>query len=511
MKQSENETVPSSEAHTQQQPQKEESAEGVFRHGGHFVRKYHLRILGISALMLVPVFWHRTVVAGDLGSHLYNVWLAQLIRHGQAPGLWLAKRWNNVLFDYLVYFFGHFFSLAVASKIVVSISILIFFWGAFALACAAARRAPWLLVPCFAMVCYGYTYQMGFMNYYLSLGLGFWGVAIIWRGKGWERLLPLVFAPLIVLANPLGLAWMLGAGGYIVATERIPTRYHFLLIVGAVAVLAGAHWRFWHSEVVEVQPKPVYYFNGTDQFLLFGDRYEIPQILFCVFTAVVLGLDFVARRRSGRGMEGYAIPLQFYFILLVAAELLPEGIRFASQPVALAILTERLSSVTAVILCCILAAMAPKKWHLAGFGAIAAIFFGFLYQDTAKAARMETQLEKLVRTIPPNQRVLGTIPQFPGARVLIQHMLDRACIGYCFSYGNYEAASQQFWVRASEGNPYLMTYFGDTSDMEDGVYEVKPTDLPAWQVTECDDSTLELCIRPLRAGQLNDDTADLPE
>ena len=70
--------------------------------------------------------------------------------------------------------------------------------------------------------------------------------------------------------------------------------------------------------------------------------------------------------------------------------------------------------------------------------------------------------------------MLGSIQPFPGSRILIQHMLDRACIGYCFSYGNYEAASQQFYVRANEGNPYLMTYFGDTSDMEDGAYEVQP-------------------------------------
>ena len=67
-----------------------------------FVRYYALRILLISAAVLAPVFWHRTIAAGDLGSHLYNAWLAQLIRHGYAPGLWLAPRWNNVLFDLLL-------------------------------------------------------------------------------------------------------------------------------------------------------------------------------------------------------------------------------------------------------------------------------------------------------------------------------------------------------------------------------------------------------------------------
>jgi hypothetical protein len=484
---------------------------GVFLEFAAFIRRYVGRILGISALVLVPCFWHRTIVASDLGSHVYNAWLAQLVHHGQAPGLWLDSRWNNVLFDYLLDFLGRFFSLAIAEKISVSFSVLVFFWGVFAFVCAATRRAPWFLVPCIAMVSYGYTFHMGFLNYYLSLGLGFWGVAIFWRGRGWERLVPLLFAPVILLANPLGLAWMVAASAYVLAAERIPRRYQFLLMLGAVALLGVAHWHFWHANVIEEQRRNAFYFNGTDQFLLFGTRYWIPQILFGICAVGALVFDLFSRRDRKNGLAVYSIPLQFYVILIFAAGLLPEGIRFANQPVALAILTERLSTVTAAILCCLLGVMVPRKWHLVAFVAIAAIFFGFLYQDTGKLDRMEAQLETLVRTIPANQRVLGTIQPFSGSRILIQHMLDRACIGYCFSYGNYEAASQQFRVRANQGNPYLMTYFEDTSDMEDGAYEVTPEDLPAWQVYQCIESGADLCIAPLRAGQMNDELGVHPD
>lgn len=487
------------------------SGAGVFREFGAFFKLHIWKLFGISAVVLVPCFWHRTIVAGDLGSHVYNIWLAQLVRRGQAPGLWLASRWNNVLFDYMVIFLGRMFSLAVAEKIVVSISVLVFFWGTFAFVSAAARSAPWFLVPCIAMVSYGYTFHMGFSNYYLSLGMGFWGVAIFWRGKGWERVVPFLFAPLIILANPLGFAWLAGAAAYIFVSENIPRRYHFVLLLGAIALLGAAHWHFWHAYIHEEQRLPAYFFNGTDQFLLFGGRYTIPQVLVGVLAAIALGFDFFSRWRDNRGFAGYGVPFQFYLILIFAAGLLPEGMRFPNQPVALAILTERLSSVTAVALCALLGLMIPRKWHLIGLAAIAAVFFLFLYQDTGKMDRMEAQLEKLVRTIPPNQRVLGTIEPFPGSRILIQHMLDRACIGYCFSYGNYEAASQQFYVRASEGNPYLMTYFGDTSDMEDGSYEVKPEDLPAWQVYQCSESGEEMCITPLRAGQSNDDAGEHPD
>src|ERR1700723_1597553 len=204
LKQSEDETILHGNSIEEPGHIEGQTGPGVFSLGAAFARRYARQLLGISALVLAPCFWHRTIVASDLGSHVYNAWLTQLIRQGQAPGLWLATRWDNVLFDCLLDFFGRFFSLGMAEKISVSLSGLVFFWGVFAFVCAAARRAPWFLIPCIAMVSYGYTFHMGFLNYYISLGLGFWGVAIFWRGRGWERIVPILLVPIIMLANPLG-------------------------------------------------------------------------------------------------------------------------------------------------------------------------------------------------------------------------------------------------------------------------------------------------------------------
>src|SRR5689334_12694436 len=54
----------------------------------------------VSALLLIPCFWHSHIQAGDLGSHVYNAWLAQLAENGQAPGIVVVRQWNNVLFDF---------------------------------------------------------------------------------------------------------------------------------------------------------------------------------------------------------------------------------------------------------------------------------------------------------------------------------------------------------------------------------------------------------------------------
>jgi len=58
--------------------------------------QFKLRIFVLSALLAVPCFWHRRIEAGDLASHVYNAWLGQLIEKGQAPGLYLVSRWDNV-------------------------------------------------------------------------------------------------------------------------------------------------------------------------------------------------------------------------------------------------------------------------------------------------------------------------------------------------------------------------------------------------------------------------------
>jgi hypothetical protein len=47
--------------------------------------------------------------------------------------------------------------------------------------------------------------------------------------------------------------------------------------------------------------------------------------------------------------------------------------------------------------------------------------------------------------------------------------------------------------------------------MEDGSYEMQPEDLPAYQVYQCSADQKQLCIRPLEAGEMNDDLGIHPD
>ena len=469
-----------------------------------FARENYGKILVVSLLVLAPCFWHRRIEAGDLGSHLYNAWLAQLIERGQVYGLTIVPRCTNVLFDYILSGLGSHFSMHTVEKIAVPVAVIIFFWGAFSFVSAATRRLPWHVVPLIAMVAYGWTFEMGFFNYYISLGISFFGVALAWRGKGLEQLLALALVPILLLAHPLGLAWMVAAGVYVAVAEAITRRYQILWLLLAVSALFLTHLYLQHHFILDMQERPFYFFTGADQFVLFGPRCKVVQAGFLIFVLVVILVDVMRRRRERELWNSYRIPVELYTIIALSVVWLPDGILFHGHPTALALLTERLTSVSAVLLCCMVGAVWLRRWHWLAGGTLAAVFFTFLYQDTAKLNRMEAQAEQLVRSLPPNQRVLATIKPLPGSRVLNQHMIDRACIGYCFSYGNYEPTSGMFRVQALAGNPYAMTDFDAVGDMEDGVYELKAEDLPAYQVYQCSADRTRLCIRPLEEGEEND-------
>jgi hypothetical protein len=472
-----------------------------------FTREHWRRILAISALGLVPCYWHRRIEASDLGSHVYNAWLAQLIRHGQAPGLWIAHQWTNVLFDLLLSFFGTVFGLGtrfhIAEKISVSFCVLIFFWGTFALVSAATRRAPWFLTPVIALVTYGYTFRMGFFNYYLAIGLSFFALAIFWRGRGWERLIALAIAPPVLLAHVVGFIWLIGAAIYVGLAKMLRWRRQFLLLVPAAGALFAAHYYFWRHFVVEAAPESPLWYSGADQLMLFGDRYWICVGALIAFVVISLAIDLGRRWREPGFGPDFSVPLQLYVIALLAVPLLPRGIDFPHR-VPIALLTDRLTSVSVVLICCLLGAMRPSRWHLAASAAIAIVFFAFVYQDTATVNRMEAQAERLVRTLPRNSRVMATIDPPDESRILIQHIIDRACIGHCFSYGNYEPSTGVFRVRSTSGNPYVLNDYHRAIDMEDGDYSVERQDLPVYQVFQCDATGTQLCIRPLAAGEDND-------
>jgi len=467
-----------------------------------FVQEHAFRVILISAGILIPCFWHRHIEAGDLASHTYNAWLAELIAKGQAPGLWIARQWNNVLCDLAMSDLGNLVGLRVAEKIVVASAVLIFFWGAFALMSAATRRVPWFVLPCLAIFTYGWTFEMGFLNYYVALGFAFWGLALIWQGERWELAWVAPLAVLSWLAHPLGTVLLISVGAYLAITRVRPRFQVYVTAAAAVALLLVPSYLAAHYPV-RWSNTPARYFNGGDQLFLYGSRYQTLGFCLLGLVAAFLITDIIVRWRTGKLLSSIGVPLQLYGLSLLAAWSLPSGIRLPQYPAPLNLLAERFTTVCAIFACCLIAALRPKKWHLVGLSLIAVIFFSFLYQDTGKVDQMESEVEHLVSGLPAGQRVISTIWTFPNSRIFIMHIVDRAAIGHVLSYGNYEPATQQFRVRAQPGNRIVIADFAAGDAIQTGQYTVRPQDLPLVQIYQCDLSLTRLCMRDLAAGERN--------
>ncbi|HYL63773.1 MAG TPA: hypothetical protein VE077_14230, partial [Candidatus Methylomirabilis sp.] len=197
----------------------ETTASSAMASAHQFVRARWARVLSISAAVLLPCLWQRHIQGGDYASHIYNAWLAQLIRAGKAPGLYIVHQWNNILVDLALDRVSSLLGFAAAEKIVACVCVLIFFWGAFALITAATRRPPWVLAPAVAMVAYGWTFQLGFMNYYLAIGLAGFALAIFWRARGADWFYGAVVALIVLVAHPMVFVWLVAAACYVKISE----------------------------------------------------------------------------------------------------------------------------------------------------------------------------------------------------------------------------------------------------------------------------------------------------
>jgi hypothetical protein len=130
--------------------------------------------------------------------------------------------------------------------------------------------------------------------------------------------------------------------------------------------------------------------------------------------------------------------------------------------------------------------------------AVALLFFGFLYRDERVLNSFEDAMTEVVSQLPSGQRVISGVDD-PYLRVNpLGHMIDRVCIGRCYSYANYEPSTGQFRIRAMAPNPIVISTYEESWQLQNGIYVVKDGDLPLYQVIL--DRAGRLTMRPLQAG-----------
>ncbi len=454
----------------------------------------------LSALLLIPCFWQRHVQAGDLASHMYNAWLAGQVQQGKAPGLQIVGQSNNFLFDVAAQHLGAAVGYTVAEKALAALWVLLFFWGAFALASVVAGGAAWGAAPLLLMIAYGWVFQMGFMNFYAALAFAFWGLAAWWAGGRWRFSLPVLLA-LAWMAHPMGAALLVGAILVIELLTRIEPRWHLALLPGlCAAILAVRQWIAQHYVVVP-SDETFYELTGANQFLLFSKTYGYIAYPALALLLAFIGLNWVLAKNAVEDFptSRALVAAELALLALVTCWALPNGFVTPRFAYAVNFITTRLSVTILVLAACLWSATRIRRWQLVAFALIAAGYFAMLYRDTARLDRMEDQARALVQQVPAGSRVVPLL-DWPGSKVIVHHIVDRACIGRCYSYANYEPPSGQFRLRAVQPNPFVVDHPQASDAVQQGKFIARPQDVPLYEIYQCGAAD-RLCMHPLEVGE----------
>jgi hypothetical protein len=298
-------------------------------------------------------------------------------------------------------------------------------------------------------------------------------------------------------AHLLPVAWSFGLIAYLWLARRIAPRYRVLLTGGALAAMGCLHAVLAWKYVSRWSPRQFVSVTGADQVWVFESKYYLLLIALLAIWSVLF-LNLLRQRGARRVVLG--IPFQLCVLSAAIVTVLPNAVLLPGYQHALSYIAERMSLGVGISVCALLGTARSSLWHRSGLAAVAAAFFCFLYADERALNRFENELESVVAALPPGQKVINGITDTTSRGNALAHVIDRACVGRCYSYANYEPSTAQFRVRATGPNPYVTHRYGDSYAMQTGTYRLREADLPLLQVVLKQDGTLAAV--PLQAGTL---------
>jgi hypothetical protein len=449
-----------------------------------------------SAVALIPCFWQSRIQAGDLASHVYNAWLAQLIQQGKAPGLAIVPQLTNVLFDWILSALFRAFGAAAAERIAVSIAVLVFVWGAFAFCRAVSGRA-WPVFPVILAVAYGWVFHMGFFNFYLGLGLSFWALALAWSFRPRGLAAAAVLFAVAGVAHGLPVVWALGVLAYAWICRRWSDSPWWRLGFGIAAILA---LRIVLSATVMTRWKPsqFQFCWGAGEVWVYPTHVAAAALALGLLWGIQIAV--LAQHAGARRFFGGPI-FQVCALTAVGIVAIPDWINLTWYQHPLVFLSERTSLPLAICLCALVAAAPMRRWYAYAAGAVALLFFTTLFLDESSLNGFEDAEEALLAGLPPMQRVISAV-EMPDEHVnALTHMVDRLCVGRCYSWANYEPATAQFRIRVVGPQSIVAPVDEATWRVQAGTYLVQPKDLPLYQVEA--EPTGNVHLRSLPAGDYN--------
>ena len=450
-----------------------------------------------SVLVVLPCFWQSRIQAGDVSSHIYNAWFAQLIANGKATHLAIAFQGTNVLGDLMLSTLLAKVGATAAQRITVALAVLVFVWGAFAFVSTVSGRRAWDVLPVIAILAYGWTFHMGFLNFYLSLGLCLFSLAAAWTWKPKGLALAIPLFALAYVAHILAVAWAAVVLGYRWLALRTSHRSLPRLAAGGIAAIVALRFALGSFTQSRRVPEQWLCMTAADQAWIYDRKYWV-----ILAGLLVLGSVWAFSLLRQRGIRDVLAGVPYHLCLFTALGVfaLPTAIALPGYKHVLAYIAERMSLALGVCYCAAFANVKAPAFVRYFAPALMILFFGFLYRDDAILNRYEDRMTAAVATL-KDQRVVTGIDE-PSLRIdPFTHMIDRACLGVCYSYANYEPSTGQFRVRVLAPNPSVAFTYEDSWRLQTGSYIVKPEDLPLYRLELEVDGTM--AVRALAPGTPN--------
>jgi hypothetical protein len=347
------------------------------------------------------------------------------------------------------------------------------------------------------MLAYGWVFHMGFFNFYMALGMCFWAMALVWEPRPWRIAAAAAILALAYLGHALPVAWCVGLLAYLGIARRLPVRMRPYLTLAALLLMAALRFAAARALAGRWYPAQIASMTGADQLWVFDAKYGL-ALLALLFAWGVLLADLI-RFRGARGVFA-GIPFQFFVLSAGGVMILPSAVLIPGFLHSLVYIAERMSLGVGISVCALLGAARPRPLERYAMVALAVGFFAFLYRDERALNACEDHMEAAVASLQQGQRVVSLVGD-PGLRInALTHMIDRVCVGRCYSFANYEPSTRQFRVRAIADNPFVVRTYSDSWALQTGSYVVKAADLPL-RALDLDPSG-RVVIRDLKAGTL---------
>jgi hypothetical protein len=313
-----------------------------------------------------------------------------------------------------------------------------------------------------------------------------------------ERLPALLLLPLAISGHALPVVWGVGVVIFLAVAKAFP-RIAFagaLAIVCAVSFIIHAQpYSFW--TILQIENTA-----GFDQLDVFEPKYVAMVLAMLVLWGILFWRQ--TQQRGSRAML-FNPTTQLLALLSLSMAIIPLSMKVPGKLVLLGYIPNRLS-VTVALLALGLAGQVPApRWAMPAFSICLLCFWTLLYRDTGDYNRLEERLAAALEHGARGQRVVlaaRPISRRTNLEVnVMTHMIDRACLGRCYSYANYEPSTEVFRLRATGPNPFVTASYEESISMQAGKYVVTEADLPLLQANVFGIDQ-PIWITVLHAGQL---------